>query len=85
MLTIAENVSHSTIVCHPFLYCTDMYFRKRRQRSEHGSPLPIPAAAVESGSHIADTHDDTTDGATHLFQDEAGRQFGEIRATSRLR
>lgn len=49
-----------------------MHFRKRRQRSEHGSPLPIPAAAVESGSHIADTHDDTTDGATHLFQDEAG-------------
>ena len=61
-----------------------MSFRKRRQRSEHGSPLPIPAAAVESGSHIADTHDDTTDGATHLFQDEAGGQISQTFDNDRI-
>ena len=47
-------------------------FRKRRQRTEHGSPLPLPPATEVIGTYIAETHDDTTEGATHLFQDEDG-------------
>ena len=65
---------------HPSIYFTlfsnlDLHSRKRRHRNEQGSPT-VPAT-LGGASFLAENHEDTTEGATHLFQDEAG-EYGSL-------
>ncbi|XP_060592528.1 pecanex-like protein 1 [Ruditapes philippinarum] len=47
--------------------------RKRRHAVRQRSPTIPPC--ITNNSHIAESHEDTTEGATHLFQDEDGNWF----------
>lgn len=47
--------------------------RKRRHAMRQRSPTIPPCIA--NNSHIAESHEDTSEGATHLFQDEDGNWF----------
>ncbi|XP_053374613.1 pecanex-like protein 1 isoform X2 [Mercenaria mercenaria] len=48
--------------------------RKRRHPAVRQRSPTIPPC-IANNSHIAESHEDTTEGATHLFQDEDGNWF----------
>lgn len=43
-----------------------------RRRDPYGSPMSTATSTVGPGRHIASSHDDTSEGAIHYFQDEHG-------------
>ncbi|WAR19969.1 PCX3-like protein [Mya arenaria] len=49
--------------------------QKRRQGQNRPEKAGLPGVMVDDSSHIAETHEDTTDGATHLFQDTDGNWY----------
>ncbi|XP_052769095.1 pecanex-like protein 1 isoform X2 [Mya arenaria] len=49
--------------------------KKRRQGQNRPEKAGLPGVMVDDSSHIAETHEDTTDGATHLFQDTDGNWY----------
>ncbi|KAL4237244.1 hypothetical protein ACF0H5_001963 [Mactra antiquata] len=49
--------------------------RKRQHARSGRQRSPTLPQCLASSSHIAESHEDTTEGATHLFQDEDGNWF----------